>query len=100
MKVAVTRTQALLIVIGDPQVLSLDPLWRSFLNYVYNNGGWKGPDPDWDTNAEVNMEGGYDKAVRERAQLDMNELTHRMEVLTMEGVVEDDAEQIWRDDIE
>ena len=69
---------------------------------MHNNGGWKGPVPDWDTNEEVNMEGGYDKAVRERAQLDMNELTHRMEVLTMEGVVDDDddAEQLWRDDIE
>ncbi|KAJ7931318.1 hypothetical protein B0H13DRAFT_1858158 [Mycena leptocephala] len=38
--VAVTRAQALLIVIGDPDVLSLDPLWRSFLNYIYTNGGW------------------------------------------------------------
>lgn len=31
-------------------VLSLDPLWRSFLGYIYNSGGWKGrPRPDWDT---------------------------------------------------
>lgn len=45
-----TRAQALLIVIGDPNVLSLDPLWRSFLNYVYNNGGWTGHlKPSWDT---------------------------------------------------
>lgn len=53
--VAVTRAQALLIIVGDPMVLSLDPLWRSFLSYIYNNGGWIGtPKPDWDTNAEIN----------------------------------------------
>ncbi|EGO29184.1 hypothetical protein SERLADRAFT_456584, partial [Serpula lacrymans var. lacrymans S7.9] len=51
--VAVTRAQALLIVIGDPSVLSLDPLWRSFLNYVHNNGGWKGPSITWDPLAPV-----------------------------------------------
>ena len=40
--VAITRAQALLIVIGDPTVLAMDPLWRSFLNFVHNNGGWEG----------------------------------------------------------
>ena len=40
--------------VGDPTVLSLDPLWRSFLSYIYNNGGWAGtPEPDWDTNTET-----------------------------------------------
>ncbi|KAF8630294.1 hypothetical protein AX15_003007 [Amanita polypyramis BW_CC] len=97
--VAVTRAQALLIIVGDPQVLSLDPMWRSFLNYVYNSGGWTGPRPDWDTNAEVNVDGGYDKAIRERAEVNMNEFTRRMEVLTGEGMDLDDAgvEQPWRD---
>jgi helicase MOV-10 len=52
--VAMTRAQALLIVIGNPLVLSLDSLWRSFLNYVYNHGGWNGlPTPDWDTSEEI-----------------------------------------------
>jgi helicase MOV-10 len=52
--VAMTRAQALLIVIGNPLVLSLDGLWRSFLNYVYNHGGWTGlPLPDWDTSKEI-----------------------------------------------
>lgn len=45
-----TRAQALLIVIGDSNVLSLDPVWRSFLTHIYNSGSWKGyPTPDWDT---------------------------------------------------
>jgi len=77
--VAITRAQALLIVVGDPQVLSLDPLWRSFLNYVHNNRGWAGPAITWDPRVPVDEIGGYDRAVREAAKLDMNELTRRLE---------------------
>ncbi|KAJ7096057.1 RNA helicase [Mycena epipterygia] len=84
--VAVTRAQALLIVIGDPNVLGLDPLWRAFLNYVHKNGGWKGPDISWDPHNEVDEAGGYDRAVRDSAQHDMNEFTRRMEALTIAGV--------------
>jgi len=40
--VAITRAQAGLIVVGDPDVLSLDPIWRRFLLYVHDNGGWCG----------------------------------------------------------
>jgi helicase MOV-10 len=48
----------LLIIIGNPLVLSLDPLWRSFLEYIYNSGGWRGRPlrPDWDTIAGVDGE--------------------------------------------
>jgi hypothetical protein len=82
--VAITRCQALLIIVGDPRVLSLDPLWRSFLNYVYKNGGWKGPRPDWNTEAEVDLAGGYDKAISQQAEVDMNEFTRRMESAMMD----------------
>ena len=97
--VAVTRTKALLIVIGDHQVLSLDPLWRSFLNYVYNNGGWRGPHPDWDTTVEVDIRGGYDTVVRERAQANMNEFASRMEALVREEMDDNGAgvDRPWRD---
>ena len=98
--VAITRAKALLIVISNPQVLSLDPLWRSFLNYIYNNGGWTGPDITWDPQAPIDEAGGYDKVVRDSAQLDMNEFARRMESLTMAEVEEDaDAgvDRPWRD---
>lgn len=84
--VAVTRAQALLIVVGDPNVLGLDPLWRAFLNYVYNHGGWTGPTIGWDPREEVLEAGGYDRTTREAAQQDMNAFTRRMEVLTIAGV--------------
>jgi len=87
--VAVTRAKALLIVVGDPAVLSLDPLWRSFLNYVYLNGGWTGPDIDWDPELPVDEKGGYDKAIRQATNLDMNEFTRRMENPTAAEVDDD-----------
>ncbi|KAJ3904549.1 P-loop containing nucleoside triphosphate hydrolase protein [Lentinula edodes] len=84
--VAVTRAQALLYVVGDPSVLSLDPLWRNFLNYIHKNGGWKGPPPTWDTRAPVDDNGKYDVSVRNAAQADMNEFTRMIEALTLNGV--------------
>jgi helicase MOV-10 len=83
--VAITRAQALLIIIGDPTVLSLDPLWRSFMNYVYQSGGWKGQLPTWDTSEKVNTKGGYDKGIKQTALDDMNEFTRAMEALTLAG---------------
>ncbi|KAF9260601.1 P-loop containing nucleoside triphosphate hydrolase protein [Marasmius fiardii PR-910] len=51
--VAITRAQALLVVIGNPLVLGLDPLWRAFLNYVHVKGGWRGKPPGWNTCEDV-----------------------------------------------
>ncbi|KAH7924376.1 P-loop containing nucleoside triphosphate hydrolase protein [Leucogyrophana mollusca] len=106
--VAITRAQALLIVVGDPSVLSLDPLWRSFLNYVHQNRGWAGPPPTWDTSIPVDENGGFDKGTRETGLLDMNSFSRRIEKLTLsrvqdesdeDGVEESDAnvDREWRD---
>ncbi|KAG8900482.1 hypothetical protein FRC00_012708 [Tulasnella sp. 408] len=55
--VAVTRAQAGLFIVGNPNILSLDPLWRTLLNYVRLNKGYTGPplDPRWDANEEVDF---------------------------------------------
>ncbi|KAH9477519.1 Putative helicase mov-10-B.1 [Psilocybe cubensis] len=98
--VAITRAQALLIIIGDPQVLSLDPLWRSFLNYIYLNGGWIGPDIPWDPNTAVDEAGGYDKAIRQNASIDMDAFARRIEGLALAEVDEDldaNVDRPWRD---
>ncbi|CAE6400981.1 unnamed protein product [Rhizoctonia solani] len=42
--VALTRAQALVIVIGNGPVLLLDPFWNSFIRYVYASGGCAGDD--------------------------------------------------------
>jgi helicase MOV-10 len=91
----------LLIVIGDPNVLGLDPLWRSFLNYVHQNNGWTGAPITWDPTQPVDEAGGYDRQVREAAQLDMNEFSRQMEALTLAGVEgnedEGNVDRPWRE---
>lgn len=88
--VAMTRAQALLIVIGDPVVLSLDPLWRSFLTYIFNNGGWTGPRPDWDTDAGEIDSAELLQARRERLTAEEEELLKRVtETIDKRNRVED-----------
>ena len=87
-----TRAKSLLIVIGDPNVLGLDPLWREFLNYIYTNGGWVGPDIPWDPEEPVNLAGGYDRLVRDKATFDMEEFIQRLDGLTTSAT--DDSEGI------
>ncbi|KAJ7054531.1 P-loop containing nucleoside triphosphate hydrolase protein [Mycena amicta] len=96
--VTVTRAQSLLIVVGDPNVLGLDPLWRAFLNYVYINGGWSagGPDIPWDPHSAVDELAGnaYADQARSGAALDMNAFTRRMEALTVAGAEEEDDDDV------
>ena len=78
--------------------MSLDPLWRSFLNYVNLNGGWKGPNIPWDPREPVDEQGGYDKEVRE---MSLNDLSRHMEMLALAGADEDDdganIDRPWRE---
>ncbi|KAG8756229.1 hypothetical protein FRC12_010636 [Ceratobasidium sp. 428] len=52
LNVAITRAQALLIIVGDPVILGLDPLWRQFLYFIYQSGGWTGSPFPWDPEAD------------------------------------------------
>ncbi|KAG8898805.1 hypothetical protein FRB99_007144, partial [Tulasnella sp. 403] len=52
MNVALTRAQAMLIVVGNPNLLGGDPLWRSFITFVSRNGGATGVKPKWDPKGE------------------------------------------------
>ena len=78
--VAITRAQAMVIVVGDPQVLSIDPMWRGFLNYLYENGGWRGDVPTWDTTAPVRTTGNYAADMRQAAASDMDSLIGKLGV--------------------
>lgn len=80
-------------------MLSLDPLWRSFLNYIHAGGGWRGDPPTWDTSAPVRENGGYDAEAREAGLADMNQLMRRMENLTMRGLAEDGSDDDPEEDI-
>lgn len=90
---AITRAQALLIIVGDPNVLALDPLWRSFLNYVHKNGGWRGPDITWNPTEPVDEDRRYDRQIRQATSINMAEFTSRMQGLNMVGMeVEEEGE--------
>ena len=65
--VAVTRAKALLIIVGDPLILGLDPLWCAYLNTVHAGGRWRGRPILWDPDDSVNPDGGYDIDLRMRA---------------------------------
>jgi helicase MOV-10 len=86
-----TRAQALLIVVGDPNVLSIDPMWRGFLNYIHINKGWKGQRITWDpreTDESITAPGRNLAAERrEWAQSEMDQLVER----TREIVLRDGA---------
>lgn len=83
--VAVTRAKALLIVVGDPVVLSLDPLWRRFLTLIYRNGGWTGDEIPWDTENDVE-----DDQLEEVTRIgyfdNMRQLAERVEAMTLDAV--------------
>ncbi|KAI1789433.1 P-loop containing nucleoside triphosphate hydrolase protein [Ganoderma leucocontextum] len=70
--VAMTRAQALLIVVGDAAILSVDPLWRGFMNYVHTNNGWRGDAPTWNVDAPVVEDADYADELREAIAADMN----------------------------
>lgn len=103
--VAVTRAQSLLIIVGDPQVLSLDLLWKSFLNYVHNNRGWTGIPITWDPRSSV-PEGDSDLFTRtttDGAAMDMNQITRMMESLATtdnrlnEDTADANVDRPWRE---
>ncbi|KAJ7096052.1 RNA helicase [Mycena epipterygia] len=83
--VAVTRAQALLIVIGNPDILSLDPLWRAFLNYIFIRGGWRGQGITWDPDeAVISGSSGYDLEMKKRAEGEAEEMMTRLKSLIVQ----------------
>lgn len=98
--VAVTRAQALLVVVGNPKVLSLDPLWRAFLSYVHRGGGWRGKSISWDPEGTVDGEG-YDGELRREAAADAEDTLARLKALiTRKNAEIDDGFELELDDEE
>ena len=64
--------------IGDSSVLSIDPLWRGFLNYVFLHGGWSGDAPSWDPHAPVDTTVDYAAQMRDAAAAEMDALVARL----------------------
>ncbi|BGP49917.1 Helicase MOV-10 [Rhodotorula kratochvilovae] len=77
--VAVTRAASGLIVVGNADTLAVDPLWRKFLLFVHDHGGWVGE--AWDADAARKEEFDPVKA----ALSELEELQRRMGGLDLEG---------------
>ncbi|GAA6038812.1 hypothetical protein JCM8097_002907 [Rhodosporidiobolus ruineniae] len=82
--VSVTRAQAGLIIVGDPAVLALDAMWRRFLLYVYDHGGWAGQ--DWDADRYR----GDDVDPARMARQDADELARMFGGLDLDGDGDED----------
>ncbi|KXN80947.1 Putative helicase mov-10-B.1 [Leucoagaricus sp. SymC.cos] len=90
--VAITRAQAMLIIVGNPILLSLDPLWRGFMNYIYLHGGWKGRKIDWDPNVPVDANQSYDAERRARVQGDSEEMLMRLQAMIARKYEDEDLD--------
>ncbi len=103
-----TRAQALLIVVGDPIILSLDPLWRNFLNYIHMSGGWRGLPKDWSDDEDHDSSRNYLQERRNDVRGAIDDLAARLEAMVIEQLPEgtdgeDDADDAvqdkpWRED--
>jgi len=83
----------MLIVIGNPILLSLDPLWRGFMNYIYLRGGWKGKKIDWDPNALIDEKlGSYDAQKRLKVQRDNEEMIVRLQAMIARKYTDEDLD--------
>jgi len=51
--VAVTRAKALLVVVGNPRILCLDPSWKELITFTKSAGGYKGDDFNVDEEVEI-----------------------------------------------
>ncbi|KAH9917312.1 AAA domain-containing protein [Fomitopsis serialis] len=83
--VAVTRAKALLVVVGNASVLSTDPLWRRFLNYVHRNNGWRGEAISWNPTDPVQDDGEYASQLREQGVADVAAFMRRMQLYSDES---------------
>ncbi|KAM8830509.1 putative helicase mov-10-B.1 isoform 1-T1 [Synchiropus picturatus] len=84
--VAVTRAKALLVVVGNPRVLKMDPVWSRFLQYCGDEGGLCG---------YVHSEEDADVIAR----LASLSLHMQVEVETEESVVQQQLDPEWRSDL-
>ncbi|GAA5878816.1 hypothetical protein JCM8547_004841 [Rhodosporidiobolus lusitaniae] len=87
LNVALTRAQAGLIVVGDPDLLALDPLWRKLQLYIHDGRGWEGQ--EWDAEAwreEDGKQGGRGGGGgEERKRREMDKFVRRFGGLGLEG---------------
>ncbi|KAK6470412.1 putative helicase mov-10-B.1 isoform X1 [Huso huso] len=86
--VAMTRAKALLIVVGNPFILSKDPIWQRFIQYCSEGGGYTGYDFTEEEEEET--------LVTRLASLDINA---EPEDSSGESAVQQQQEPEWRNEL-
>jgi hypothetical protein len=81
--VAITRAQALLVVVGNPSVLTLDPHWRELIRLAVAKGAYRGVALPPETPDEEASSADLVREV-ERLTLDADEACHAMQQEHME----------------
>ncbi|XP_041083835.1 putative helicase MOV-10 [Polyodon spathula] len=87
--VAMTRAKALLIVVGNPFVLSKDPIWHRFIQYCSEGGGYTGYDFTEEEEEEETL-------VTRLASLD---ISAEPEDTSGESAVQQQQEPEWRNEL-
>uniref|UniRef100_A0A096M4W4 RNA helicase n=1 Tax=Poecilia formosa TaxID=48698 RepID=A0A096M4W4_POEFO len=90
--VAVTRAKALLIVVGNPLMLSADPNWASFIEYCKEEGGYSGF-----SHAEEDEEMIVAKLSELYISIEAEIIS--LSVETTESVVQQQLDPEWRNDM-
>ncbi|XP_054905535.1 putative helicase mov-10-B.1 [Poeciliopsis prolifica] len=85
--VAVTRAKALLIVVGNPLMLSADPNWASFIEYCKEERGYSGFSHAEEDEEEI------------VAKLSALFISIEAEIETAESVVQQQLDPEWRNDM-
>lgn len=85
--VAVTRAKALLIVVGNPLVLSADPTWARFVEYCKDEGGYTGFTHAEEDEGEIVV------------RLSELYISIEAEIETTESVVQQQLDPEWRNDM-
>jgi len=93
--VAITRAQALLIVIGDPFVLQVDPQWGEFLRYCVENGGYTGCKLPRQNGKEHDEDDQISAIISKLASLEVNDEDEQREGQVSSLTAQENPE--WRD---
>jgi helicase MOV-10 len=80
--VAITRAKALLIVVGNPEVLCADPYWHAFILYIKTYGGLRGQTVGrvWNEDVGISGQPGHYGDVMERIRAKIFDSSRNFEV--------------------
>ena len=79
-------------------VLSLDHVWRGFLNYVHERGGWLGKKIDWDHTEPVSQTAEYGSERQRREDNELEETIARLNAMIVSKPGDDGFELDFEDE--